>query len=333
MCWGTVLGLLLLAQTAFGFATPAIPSSAGVMSTTRLDAASFPRDVKEAVSRCRASVQAALQQRISRMDIEMPVGTNFGVEKKKGKKAKRAGQDDGGPTRDQLETSDRELARLFVEMFQPLGGEHISVVFNEASQAERAKISWRGDQSAKSKVLSMGRRKGGQTSKAKKKTKGFAAKLAAELGDDTTSSGPFKLPDQTEVALFVAPGPKELVIVEKICDEVGMATLVVLLNARLSALQSFGTERARHLFAEEFEPVFHLGAAPQEVAPGCLVHRAYPTDWLIARKPKVGQPKLLASHPSRPSEVEYANAFESEKTGELERGVEGLLSNVADFFS
>lgn len=81
---------------------------------------SFPKDVKEAVTRCRASVQEALGKRISRMDIEFPVGANFGVEKG-GKKQSQKKSSAGVatlPTKDLLDTSDRELARIFVEMFQ-----------------------------------------------------------------------------------------------------------------------------------------------------------------------------------------------------------------------
>jgi hypothetical protein len=38
----------------------------------------LPRDVKDAVKRCREATQAALQSRTSRMRVEFPVGTQFG---------------------------------------------------------------------------------------------------------------------------------------------------------------------------------------------------------------------------------------------------------------
>ena len=184
---------------------------------------SMPRDVKEAVSKCRAAVQEALKARLSRMDIELPVGAKFGVEKATKKKGRVVGDDkDGGlPTLDQLQASDRELARLFVEMFQPLGGNHISVVFNDGDLADVAKTKWQGDPSASSRVVSMNRRrtKKADAGKNKKKPMGFASKLAAEIEDDGIgggSSGAFQLPEGTEVALFVAPGPKELIVVDKI---------------------------------------------------------------------------------------------------------------------
>ena len=53
----------------------------------------LPRDVKDAVSRCRAATQEALKNRMSRMDIEFPVGTKFGVEK-----VPKAKKSDGAPT-------------------------------------------------------------------------------------------------------------------------------------------------------------------------------------------------------------------------------------------
>ena len=59
----------------------------------------LPRDVKEAVSKCRTSVQTGLQQRISRMAVQMPVGAKFGVEKIKKKSS------DDGVTKDALDTS------------------------------------------------------------------------------------------------------------------------------------------------------------------------------------------------------------------------------------
>lgn len=305
---------------------------------TQTPTPSMPRDVKEAVSKCRAAVQEALKARLSRMDIEMPVGTKFGVEKATKKKGRLVADDkDGGlPTLDQLQASDRELARLFVEMFQPLGGNHISVVFNDGNLADVAKAKWQGDPSASSCILSMNRRrtKAG-AAKQKQKPMGFASKLAAEIEDDRMgggSSGSFKLPEGTEVALFVAPGPKELVVIEKICREVGMGTLVVLLNARLSSIENFGTDKAKSLFLDEFEPVFHLRAAPQHEAPGCLLHRSYPSDWLLARKPKVGLPKVLLTQTTCPTSEQCRKAYENNEVGELEKGVESFLGGVAGWF-
>lgn len=296
----------------------------------------MPRDVKEAVSQCRASVQEALQKRMSRMDIEMPVGTKFGIEKiRKAKSVANKDDTDKTPSKEDFDTSDRELARIFVEMFQPLGGNHITVVFNEESLSDAAKKKWKGDSSASCRIFTMGRRSKNKSHVKKKKSRGFAAKMEAEVGsiiDEVGSGKAFELPKDTELAIFVAPGPKELVIIEKICNEVGMGTLVVLLNARLSKIDNFGSDSAKTLFLEEFEPVFHLRAAPQDVAPGCLLHRSYPGDWVVARKPKVGQPKVILTQPEIPTMEQCRVAYDSIELSDIEKGVENVLDNVSGWF-
>jgi hypothetical protein len=303
-------------------------SSGSTKSSTEL-----PRDVKDAVSKCRAAVQQALGDRCSRIDIEMPVGAKFGVEKTPGKKQK-ATQMDGPPTRDMLDTSNRELARLFVDMFQPVGGDNIAVVFNEQGLADAAKKKWKGDPTAASRIMAINRKKGSPPKSKKSKGMGFAAKLAAEVEDDGTPSGPFDLLENTEVALFVAPGPKELATVERICNQVGMGTLVILVNARLGLIEDkFPSSTSKDLFQQEFESVFSLTAAPQEEAPGCLLYRMYPSDWVLARKPKIGSPKPILTQSEKPSRQDCQEAFDSLEIGEMEKGVENVLENVANWFN
>mmetsp|Transcript_36360 Transcript_36360/g.48110 ORF Transcript_36360/g.48110 Transcript_36360/m.48110 type:complete len:197 (+) Transcript_36360:2-592(+) len=180
-----------------------------------------------------------------------------------------------------------------------------------------------------------GRGMGGKKDKKKKKM-GFAAKLAAEVEDDgssPSSSGPFKLPEGCEVALFVSPGPREYIIIERICNEVGMGTLVILLNSRLDKMEKFASPAAEELFTEEFENIFHLAASPyQKVSPNCLVYHAFPNDWILARKPKVGAPKTIARQQSKFTEEECRVAYESLEIGDVEKGVENALENVANWF-
>jgi Domain of unknown function (DUF1995) len=304
---------------------------------------SLPRNVKEAVSKCRAATQEALQKRISRMNIEFPVGAKFNVEASSSKKKRGTGSDQASsaPSRAELDRSDRELARLFVEMFQPVGGDHITVVFGNVALADEAKEQWKGDvtmgQQCFITSVDRQRRTNKAANKKKAKSKGFAAKLAAEVGDgndndNENDTGPFKLPENTEVALFVAPGPKQLLQVEKICQAVGMGTLVILLNARLSSISNFGTVAAAKLFTKDFESIFHLGAAPQDAAPNCLLYRSYPGDWVLARKPSVGQPKTILSQREKPTAEQCRVALESLELSDVERGLENVLQNAAEWF-
>ena len=307
----------------------------------------LPKDVKDAISKCRGAVQKGLENRISRMDVEMPVGANFGVEKKSSSKNKRGNlaslddESEGSVTLEKLETSNRELVRLFVEMFQPLGASHICAVFNDEYLADQARERWSNDISAECNIAAIDRKgkrsrggiakSGNKSIKKKKKAMGFAAKIASELEEDV--SGPFNLPKGTEVALFVAPGPKELIAIERICNEVGMGTCVILLNARLSMIEKFASDGARKLFMDDFETVWSLSAAPQEEAPGCLIHRAYPGPWILARKPKVGAPKTIGLKDGEKfTGEECREAFGKIEVSDLEKGTEKLAENMASWF-
>ena len=100
--------------------------------------AALPRDIKEVVNQMRASVQSALNNRVSRIDVDLPIGAEFGVEQ-------------GGETRKRgakltvadVSKSDREVARLFVEMFEGTGLRPL-VLFTDEKQAVRAKELWPG---------------------------------------------------------------------------------------------------------------------------------------------------------------------------------------------
>ncbi|KAL7509385.1 hypothetical protein ACHAXN_006386 [Cyclotella atomus] len=347
------LGLLSTVKPSSAFKLPAVATTStrlsmiNVFGKAETKEPQLPKDVKDAISKCRGAVQKGLEDRLSRMDVEMPVGADFGVEKKsKNKKRNLASltQDESSEsslTMEKLDTSNRELARLFVEMFQPLGASHICTVFNDEYLAGQAREIWANDISAECNIVAIDRKGkrsrggiakvGNKGLKKKKKSMGFAAKIASELEEDV--SGPFNLPKDTEVALFVAPGPKELIAIERICNEVGMGTCIILLNARLSYFEKFASDDARKLFTEDFQTVWSLTAAPQEDAPGCLMHRAYPGSWILARKPTVGTPKTISlKDGARFTADECREAYDKIEISDLEKGTEKLAENVANWF-
>jgi hypothetical protein len=218
-----------------------------------------------------------------------------------------------------LQMSDRELARVYVEMFQPVGGQNIVVAFRTEEEADAAKSVWKGDPSAQSMVKSIDRNK--KEVKKKAKSQGFAAKLAAEI-EGNNVSGPFQLPDNAEVVLFVAPSLKEKPIIDRVCDAAGMGTLVILLNARDEALRS----------KDDFQDVFHLGAAPQEAAPSCLLYHCFQKPWVLARKPKIGPPRSILTQENKPNVEECRAAFDALELSPVERNVENVLENAASWF-
>lgn len=138
------------------------------------------------------------------------VGAKFKVEtQSKGKRG--SSSDSGTPTLGDLNRSDRELARLYVDMFAPVGLDRLAVVFRDATLAEAAKKKWKSDPTARCRVTSVSRKKSAATGKAGKK-KGFAAKMAAEMADEgeESTTGRFQLADDTEVAIFVGPGKEAI---------------------------------------------------------------------------------------------------------------------------
>eukprot|EP00611_Tribonema_gayanum_P000806 TRINITY_DN105_c0_g1_i1.p1 TRINITY_DN105_c0_g1~~TRINITY_DN105_c0_g1_i1.p1 ORF type:complete len:261 (-),score=52.79 TRINITY_DN105_c0_g1_i1:502-1284(-) len=231
--------------------------------------------------------QEGLKARCSRMDVELPYGARLGVEGV----AKDAPVD--------VEQSDRELARLFVEMFDPIGDATV-VAFRTDKQAATARNLW-GLGSYKGTVQSMEPKKS-KVKKSGKKSRagGFAKKLEAALGDDT--EGPTAVvPAGTEVFVLVAPQEKELQMVENL--DLGRDCLCILLNARLDSDNTPQRTRLR----TSFEGVFYLRAIG-DASNDELLYRSYPKAWTLARKPKVGPPKVVATFESRPSAEEVAEA-------------------------
>jgi hypothetical protein len=97
------------------------------------------------------------------------VGTTFGVEKttmsstkKKRELVTKESLGDGGPTRATPDQSNRELRRLFVKMFQPVGGDRIVVAFVEDTLADAAKQQWKGDPESSCRIMITGNSYGHQ---------------------------------------------------------------------------------------------------------------------------------------------------------------------------
>lgn len=264
---------------------------------------------KETISAMTKATQAALQSRCSRMDVELPPGAALGVETP-GKAEKKGGnsmfgllgggQPKSGPAALlAVQRSDRELARLFVEMFRPIG-DAVTVVFSTGADAAAASNAWASDTrvlafndvlaaaggpavggaSPAPKAKNLGARK---ALKAKGGKGGFAAKVAAATAPSVaaalaassevalpaaagTSAGlrAGLLPPNTEVLLVVAPKGGDLAAVEAICSAVGQGTCVVLLNARLETARFPGGEPQEAFFLDTFEPVFQLKPPPPQ---------------------------------------------------------------------
>ena len=87
---GLMTSLLLLSYPAHAFNIPAATKTTPITTSSRVSMINvfgqgkaeikqpeLPKDVKDAISKCRGAVQKGLENRISRMDVEMPVGALF----------------------------------------------------------------------------------------------------------------------------------------------------------------------------------------------------------------------------------------------------------------
>ena len=124
------------------------------MATTKL-----PETTAETISQMTAATQAALQSRCSRMDVELPPGASLGVEAGAQKRGSAglfgltmpsilsSGGDlssDSSAAEEglkSLQRGDRELARLYTEMFRPIG-EAVTVAFGSEAEAAAARKVW-----------------------------------------------------------------------------------------------------------------------------------------------------------------------------------------------
>ena len=99
----------------------------------------LPKNIKDSVDQLRGSIQAALQNRCSRIEVEMPYAANFGVEGRKTVKAEEMAK----IRKDDAEGSDRELARLIAEMFKGTGiDENMCIAFPDSALAKKAVQRW-----------------------------------------------------------------------------------------------------------------------------------------------------------------------------------------------
>eukprot|EP00667_Euglena_gracilis_P010297 EG_transcript_10484 len=267
-----------------------------------------PRDIKETLAQLRESVQRALENRQSRMDVELPAGSKFGVE-----------SDDKAKGPQLIQRSDRELARIFVEMFQPIG-DSLLVAFPDDRQAAAAREKW---PSVAGKVVSL-------TASSKRPKTGFGAK-SSPAEKATPSVDPAVGLRQAEVILVVAPTPETYDLVESISKERGNNCCIILLNARLHQATFANAKQGAYL-RSAFKPVFHLRPLLAKDGgvngvDGILLH-TYPEGWLVARKPRFGPPVVLLESPDAPpppEDVRRALQTEDQPVGAVLNSVKSLF--------
>ena len=279
------------------------------------------------------AVQTALQNRISRIDVELPLGVELGIESEQ--KRKRGAKLSG----EAVLQSDRELARVFLGMFEGTGLKPL-VLFSEAALVEQANQKWLPEDGVRVLCLDPARAAGGATVKIKKpaSSKGFGGGGAAAgegEGEGEEGAGAAGgVPADAEVVFAVAPGQKQMAALQEFCENSGMDRLVILLNARLQSNVAVPAA-TRDYFVGEFTQVYAFVTEPlaeraAEVAgggggelPPVVLWRAFPGEFVLAKKPAIGAPTELLRSADRPSDDEMREAIAAHSGG-------GVIAGLAD---
>eukprot|EP01041_Mallomonas_annulata_P009104 gene9105-18866_t len=191
-----------------------------------MSSVSYPTTIKNVVSKMTSATQSALQQRISRMEIELPPGVDFGLDVSK----KREGrlQSDATPT-EKNARSNRDAARLIAEMFSSISSS-IVALFPTSEEARLARDLWaplfRGQ------VMSI------DTPVVKGMGKLPRSRRFTDMEQEQAllSTDGVYIPDGTDVLIIVGARAKDLSKIRIIHDKLGDDTLVILLNTRLDVL-------------------------------------------------------------------------------------------------
>lgn len=242
----------------------------------------YPTKIKSVLSKLTACTQRALQDRNSRIEIELPPGVDFGVEKR----SKAAGAEDD---RDRIGRSNREAARLITEMFSVLGDSTV-VLFPSEAEAATARNLW--SKSFRGKVLSI------DVPSPKGYSNLRSRRFSAEQQEQALlATDGIYVPDGTEVLIVAGPRAKDMRKIRNMHEALGYGTLIILLNARLRAIQSTvgsATDVSVDL-AATFENAFHyappVSSSSALSGRDLLVYHEYKSKWYLAEKLKLPKAK------------------------------------------
>ncbi|KAA8496489.1 hypothetical protein FVE85_0218 [Porphyridium purpureum] len=226
-----------------------------------------PGSVGRTVKDMKEAIQAALSSRLSRVDIQLPPGTSFGLEANASGAALYASE-----SLSSEERSSRECARLVLEMFA--GTElNTAVIFNDASATTAARAMWleHGD---------------------------------ATLLDAKALAKRSKSPEKPlDVMICVAPRIRALMQIKSASEEAGDRMAVILINARLESIRWPNAPLAE-FFLGGFENVLLYDVLEDDGSGKLSLYRKFPAKFTLCRKEGLGAPKVVHSWDRRPEAAE-----------------------------
>lgn len=297
------------------------PAALGLMLQMKTTAA--PITIKSVVSKLTQSCQRALEDKCSRMEVELPPAVDWGVEMKKPTAAtspisssSSSSSRPGSPAPGGLERtkkSNREAARLFVEMFSALQSTTCVLFPTELEAAEvRSNPAWR---TFKGACLSMeaGKDKAGY---GKLRSRRFSAEEqeAVLMGNDGVY-----IPDGVEVLIVAGPRAKDYKHIKRACERLGDGVCIIVLNGRIDAVKAAtrksqtgeaeakgegrgddkgadksegaeaegreeGSEGKLDWYDSTFTSVFHYAPPATSLARELLLYHEYKGEWSVSEK-------------------------------------------------
>ncbi|CAE8584122.1 unnamed protein product, partial [Polarella glacialis] len=261
-----------------------------------------PKDVAALVEGLKSSTEASLNLRCSRLDVEIPPAYKLGVEgdKKKGRLlVDKINADD-----EEVARSDRELARVFVEMFLEIGP-GLMIVFRNKALATAARATWKLETKTEGRVISFP-----ETPKS-----AFAAEVGvpAKFMQKLTEGG-------CKCLIVVGPYMEQLRLIEEIGNQVQDQMGIILLNSRIHGKDRITEKkfpaRLRASLQQTYTPSYHVRFLERKNG---ILFRMVGADgkapWIVAQQKELfgGQPvtqEVLRSD-QEPSAAEIRAAFQS----------------------
>lgn len=194
--------------------------SVTINSPDKLETVKFPIKVKDVVSRLTQSTQLAIQEKLSRLEVQLPPQFDLGLNERE-------------PTVKESETTrtNREIARLFFEMFAVLK-DTSAVIFPTEQEAKLAEKLW-SKKKFDRKILYFSERIDIKSlSKAERKSYDERRMIDPNFNPDIYLTLKPDVPKNTEVLVIVSPQLKDYPAIMSLHQEFGLGTLILLVNPR-----------------------------------------------------------------------------------------------------
>lgn len=279
-----------------------------------------PEDVAALVAGLKSSTENTLNLGIGRLDIEIPPAYKLGVERntKKGRLLENTIQSED-PT--EVLRGDRELARIFVEMLQPVA-EGLVVAFRSKQLAADAVKIWEL-KPGEATVISLPEKQ--------------RSAFAAEVGMPAQFLKKVRQDLRCQCLLVVSPTADQLQVVNELSTTVQDQMGIILLNARIHGKNRTKVKiptRLRESLKATFPPSYHVRFLPSRknsILFGSMGPEGQ-APWVLAQQRELigGRPvtEEVARFKEDPSNSEVEEAFA--RFDALPRGVSDKLLDLLD---